>query len=86
MKISYDKATDSLYIHLADRASVYTYEVKAAWFWTTTLTARWWVLMLSTPASGRISAFCPCRIYRCSISKLREFLGALFVYNTWMSP
>ena len=28
MKISYDKATDSLYIHLADRASVDTDEVK----------------------------------------------------------
>jgi len=28
MKISYDKATDSLYIHLADRASVDSDEVK----------------------------------------------------------
>ncbi len=28
MKISYDKATDSLYIHLADRASVESDEVK----------------------------------------------------------
>ena len=28
MKISYDKATDSLYIHLADRASVESNEVK----------------------------------------------------------
>jgi uncharacterized protein YuzE len=28
MKISYDKATDSLYIHLADRSSVDSDEVK----------------------------------------------------------
>ena len=28
MKVSYDKATDSLYIHLADRASVDSDEVK----------------------------------------------------------
>ena len=28
MKISYDKATDSLYIHLADRASVDSDEVR----------------------------------------------------------
>lgn len=28
MKITYDKATDSLYIHLADRASVDSDEVK----------------------------------------------------------
>ena len=28
MKISYDKATESLYIHLADRASVESDEVK----------------------------------------------------------
>ena len=28
MKISYDKATDSLYIHLADRVSVESDEVK----------------------------------------------------------
>ena len=28
MKISYDKATDSLYIHLVDRASVDSDEVK----------------------------------------------------------
>lgn len=28
MKISYDRATDSLYIHLADRASVDSDEVK----------------------------------------------------------
>jgi uncharacterized protein YuzE len=28
MKISYDKATDALYIHLADRASVDSDEVK----------------------------------------------------------
>ena len=28
MRISYDKATDSLYIHLADRASVDSDEVK----------------------------------------------------------
>ena len=28
MKISYDKATDSLYIHLADRGSVDSDEVK----------------------------------------------------------
>ena len=28
MKISYDKATDSLYIHLADRAAVDSDEVK----------------------------------------------------------
>ena len=28
MKISYDKATDSLYIHLADRASVDSDEIK----------------------------------------------------------
>ena len=28
MKISYDRATDSLYIHLADRASVESNEVK----------------------------------------------------------
>jgi hypothetical protein len=36
MKISYDKATDSLYIHLADRALVDSAEVKVASFSTLT--------------------------------------------------
>jgi hypothetical protein len=53
MKISYDKATDSLYIHLADRALVDSAEVKVASFSTLTPMAPWSAWTFKMPARGR---------------------------------
>ena len=50
MKISYDKATDSLYIHLADRASGIRTKSMTVWCLTLTLTALWLESTCSTPA------------------------------------
>ena len=61
MKISYDKATDSLYIHLADRASVDSDEIKDGVVLDFDANGALVALMYNTPANVQTSITCRCQ-------------------------
>lgn len=58
MKINYDKATGSLYIHLSDRPSADSDEVQDGVVLDFDANGAWWASTCSTPASARTSAAC----------------------------